>query len=781
MTLPTRFVIIVLFATVLIAEAPAQLARQWVARFSGSTKNANNVATAMAVDGSGNVIVTGWVTRQTSGIDFGTVKYSPDGAKLYEAYYTGSGNGIDKAVAVAVDTGLNVYVTGFSNGGASGFDYVTVKYDSTLTQIWAATYNGPGNGEDEPSAIAVNDSLNVYVTGWSMGSGTGFDYATLKYDALGALKWEKRYNGPAGTATDSALAMVLRGTSDLYVTGASTDTMLDYATIKYNAATGDSIWLQRYNGPGNGNDIARAIALRSSTEIFVTGGSQDSASGLPADYDYATIGYLAAGTVDWVARYNGTADGDDQAYAIALNGSSSVFVTGRSLQTGSFNDMVTVRYLQGSGNEDWASAYNGTANDDDGGVAITGSSKPYALGSSAGAGVGQDYALPQYKESNGAENFSVRYNGAANSDDVPHAIISSGGAVYVTGTSKKAKGSEWLTIKYVDPNKMKYRTFPQDSFAVKAANIKTSAPNAGNVRDEAMTKAYPKIKKGFAGYPGGLVVGNARPDSASSYGWMRFDKGKGVSTYLPDTGHARGFDLYGADPFLGEKKNPKKDKHDNHLAGGLIALRVNIGASDAEVTPPTLGDLTYDDGDTSNHYNGMTLRAIATLVDNYLTYWKKYPSVDWIHLDSIFARVNRSFTGPLGVVSKTPLVVTGAVLIDSIPFLGPAIAPLVEPLSFPPGSLDLTPEQYALYQNYPNPFNPTTTIEFDLSQQSVVSLKVYDVLGREVATLLDNEPMDEGYQQLTFDASNLSSGMYFYRLNVDDGQFQQMKKMMLIK
>ncbi|MBI1806029.1 MAG: T9SS type A sorting domain-containing protein [Ignavibacteria bacterium] len=615
-----------------------------------------------------------------------------------------------------------------------------------------------------------------------MGSGTGFDYATLKYDSAGNLKWEKRYNGP-GNGTDSALAMRLNGTSDVYVSGASFDTLLDYATIKYDAATGDSIWVARYNGPGNGNDIARAIVLRGSSEVYVTGGSQDSANGLPADYDYATIKYASSdGGVDWVSRYNGTADGDDQAYAISVQSTSRVYVTGRSLQTGSFNDIVTVRYNQGTGDESWLSAYNGTANDDDGGVAISGGNNPYVIGPSAGAGVGLDYATVQYNGSNGNENFSLRYNGTANGDDVPYAIVSSGGAVYVTGTSNKTKGSEFLTIKYVDPNKMKYRTFIQDSFAVKAANLKTSAPpNGGNVRDEAMTKAYPKIKKGFAGYPGGLVVGNARPDSASSYGWMRFDKGKGVAGYVPDTGPARGFDFYGTDPFVGEKKNPKRDKHDNHLAGELIALRVNIGASDAEVTPPTLGDLTYDDGDTSNHFNGMTLRAIATLADNYLTYWKKYPSVDWPHLDSIFARVNRAFTGPLGVVSKQPLVVTGAVLIDSIPFLAPAIAPLVEPLSFPPGSLDLTPERYALYLNYPNPFNPTTTIEFDLSEQSIVSLKVYDILGREVATVLDNEQMDEGNQEVTFDASNLSSGMYFYRLNVNNGQFQQIKKMMLIK
>ncbi|MBI3765712.1 MAG: hypothetical protein HY277_04325, partial [Ignavibacteriales bacterium] len=149
MTHSTKFFVLALVAMIFTSESTADLARQWVARFSGSTKNGKNGATAMAVDNNGNVIVTGWVTRSTSGVDIATVKYSSDGEKLHEAYYTGSGNGMDKAVAVTVDTGRNVYVTGYSDGGASGFDYVTIKYDSNLTQVWVNSYNGPGNGEDK--------------------------------------------------------------------------------------------------------------------------------------------------------------------------------------------------------------------------------------------------------------------------------------------------------------------------------------------------------------------------------------------------------------------------------------------------------------------------------------------------------------------------------------------------------------------------------------------------------------------------------------------------------
>jgi hypothetical protein len=88
------------------------------------------------------------------------------------------------------------------------------------------------------------------------------------------------------------------------------------------------------------------------------------------------------------------------------------------------------------------------------------------------------------------------------------------------------------------------------------------------------------------------------------------------------------------------------------------------------------------------------------------------------------------------------------------------------------------PEGYALGQNYPNPFNPTTTIQFNLKVQGMTTLEVYDILGRKVATLL-NQEMKAGTHVVNFNATNFASGVYFYRLQ--SGNFNQIKKMMLVK
>jgi hypothetical protein len=95
------------------------------------------------------------------------------------------------------------------------------------------------------------------------------------------------------------------------------------------------------------------------------------------------------------------------------------------------------------------------------------------------------------------------------------------------------------------------------------------------------------------------------------------------------------------------------------------------------------------------------------------------------------------------------------------------------------------PNVFALMQNYPNPFNPSTLIKYQLPNKSLVTIKVFDILGKQVAELI-NETKDAGYHQVNFDASNLASGLYFYRISVrQDGSstvsFEDTKKMMLVK
>ena len=91
---------------------------------------------------------------------------------------------------------------------------------------------------------------------------------------------------------------------------------------------------------------------------------------------------------------------------------------------------------------------------------------------------------------------------------------------------------------------------------------------------------------------------------------------------------------------------------------------------------------------------------------------------------------------------------------------------------------NLIPTEFVLEQNYPNLFNPSTTIRFAIPSQQMVKLTIFNVLGQQVATLV-NEKLTPGEYSFSFDASNLVSGMYFYR--IEAGSFQEIRRMMLLK
>ncbi len=373
---------------------------QWLARYNGPG-NDYDWANAIAVDNSGNVYVTG-LSYGGSGTqyDYATIKYNSAGIEQWVARYNGLGNSDDSAWAITLDSSGYIYVTGESNNlGAYPYDsdYATIKYNSAGIEQWVAKYNGSGNDYDVANAIAVDSSGNVYVTGHSDGLGLTNEYATIKYDSEGVEQWVAKYGG------NNANAIVVDISGNVYVTGCSTclTTIDDYATIKYNSA-GIRQWVARYNGSGNGFDCAYAIALDSSGNVYVTGRSEGSGT----DFDYTTIKYNSAGVEQWVTRYNSSGNGKDSAYAMALDSSGNIYVTGESYSLGTELDYATVKY-DSAGTEQWIARYNGPGSDEDWASSITvdSSGNVYVTGRSVGSGTGNDYATIKYSQGAFSEDF----------------------------------------------------------------------------------------------------------------------------------------------------------------------------------------------------------------------------------------------------------------------------------------------------------------------------------------------------------------------------------------
>ncbi|MBI5216386.1 MAG: T9SS type A sorting domain-containing protein [Ignavibacteriae bacterium] len=177
------------------------------------------------------------------------------------------------------------------------------------------------------------------------------------------------------------------------------------------------------------------------------------------------------------------------------------------------------------------------------------------------------------------------------------------------------------------------------------------------------------------------------------------------------------------------------------------------------------------------------IREIAGRADSMMTFWEGITKSEYVGIDSTISKINSAFSGPMDTISfASELRLTGAKQVTEVFFVAlNAKNPVAQKFERKPE----VPEQVTLEQNYPNPFNPTTTISFSLPVASVVTLKVYDMLGQEVATLLNNQEVESGEQEILFAANELTSGTYFYRITaqnvVEATTYESVRQMTLIK
>ena len=322
---------------------------EWAKQYAGTGGSSDN-ANFLVLDDSGYIYVTGNSVGSGSGFDIVTIKYNSNGDSLWVRRYNGSANGVDEGNIIAIDNIGNIYVAGLSaNTGTGTSDLTILKYSSNGVQLWVRNYNGPGNSSDGAKSIAFDSQNNVYVTGLSVGNGTGNDFVTLKYNTSGSLQWSRRYNGP-GNGADQANGIKVDNSDNVYITGSSAGigTGLDYATIKYNTL-GDSLWVKRHNGTANTTDEALSLDLDISGNVFVTGACNYTGAG----NDYTTIKYNPNGDSMWVRRYNGPSNGTDQARSIKVDNLGNSYITGNSS-----NDFATVKY-NSLGGQVWSERYDG--------------------------------------------------------------------------------------------------------------------------------------------------------------------------------------------------------------------------------------------------------------------------------------------------------------------------------------------------------------------------------------------------------------------------------------
>jgi alpha-tubulin suppressor-like RCC1 family protein len=479
-------------------------ALQWATVTDYSVQSFLLDTSPLALDASGNVLITGTDFDSFGRETFQTVKYSSAGALLWERNFTWvTGNlgfqSFQVGHAVTTDADANVIVTGISTSTRGDKDQLTMKYSSTGTQSWQNRYDGPlnrgetyggvtldsagdvvmagatagssGYGEvhvwkndgntgaslwdirrprsgaqndDEVIAVKTDAANHVIVAGISEASSSNEMVYLAKFSATsGAVLWERRFR-PSSTTFARLADMTLDSEGNLIVTGTATrsSTGGDFYTAKYSGATGAVIWERYLDGPFNQADVGWYVAVDAADNI-IAAGAYDS---LYNDEQLLLVKYSAAGVKAWERV---TPEGLLRGLAVDPQGNAVI--------TGLANDRLFAgKYAAATGAPLWEHVHNGAnaailghavATDASGHVFVTG----YARSSRPARD--EDFVTIKFDATTGTRLWENLFNGTGGADQGHAIAIDSAGNPHVTGYGYVSSDNyDVYTVKYAGTN-----------------------------------------------------------------------------------------------------------------------------------------------------------------------------------------------------------------------------------------------------------------------------------------------------------------------------------------
>lgn len=423
----------------------SQVAQQWASRFnafSGSSENASD----MVLDGNGNVYVCGSSDSISTQSDAIVLKYNAGGSLLWSSRYNGPANASDAAYSIALDNSGNIYYTGYSFGSGTGFDLIIVKLNSAGVQQWAVRINGTANQNDYGSSIAVDNNGNIFCCGSVNRTGSNEDVATIKLNSSGVQQWIEYYNWVNGF--ENGQKLLLDASGNVYVGGRSLNASnnYDFITLKYNNS-GANLFTVRYNGISNKDDYVNSMDIDVSGNVYVCGSSLTTSSGSEG----VLVKYNSAGIEQWVSKYNYSAAFADGFEDVKTDNSVNIFVCGYSESNSNVASYATIKYSP-AGTISWIQRYNGPVASSDGArsIFLDNAQNVYITGSGIGLNTDFDIVTVKYTNS-GSQVWDQRYDFAGAQDIGAKVKGDNSGNIFILGNSYSPSNPDMVIIKYTQP------------------------------------------------------------------------------------------------------------------------------------------------------------------------------------------------------------------------------------------------------------------------------------------------------------------------------------------
>jgi hypothetical protein len=315
----------------------------WTNRYNSYGTNFEQMS-GLAVDKAGNAYITLSTFIQGGPPSaYVTLKYEPLGHPVWTNRYNAAAGGPDTAIDVGVDSEGNVLVAGTTYGGRAffeadfGFGLGTLKYGPDGARLWTNRYTRAH--DDNARAMAVDRIGNVTVTGESYGNYSNL-YATVSYSPTGTPLWTNLLAGPEYSGGYVLLSASPAG--EIYFAGGSPGSSQpnDMTLVKFSSQ-GVPLWTNRLYYSDQAERPIMAMAVDSAGGCCVAGYSAVPDSEY---WDYVTVKYDSNGVVLWTNRFDGAGHSDDIPYDITVDGAGNVYVTGESQGGVSYYDFATVKY-----------------------------------------------------------------------------------------------------------------------------------------------------------------------------------------------------------------------------------------------------------------------------------------------------------------------------------------------------------------------------------------------------------------------------------------------------
>jgi uncharacterized delta-60 repeat protein len=412
---------------VLLAIAGGQTER-WVYSYNGPGNN-DDYAYSLVAGTDGNMYAAGYSWGSGTAHDFTVISLTPSDSQRWVYRYNGPGNNPDEAYSIVAAADGNIYAAGVSQGSGTGVDFTVISLTSSGSERWVYRFNGQGNSDDWALSLVAGADGNIYAAGRSYDSLTGYDFMVVSLTSLGSERWVYRYNGP-GDSTDWANSIVSGADGNIYAAGYSvgSGTSYDFTVISLTSS-GSERWVYRYNGPGNDWDWANSVVAGADGNIYAAGISTGSVTG----WDFTVISLTSSGSERWVYRYSGSGNSGNWANSIIAGTDGNIYAAGQSYGSGTYLDF-TVISLTSSGSERWVYRYNGPGNGQDWANSIVAAADGdvYATGMSTGGGAYGAFTVISLTSS-GSERWVYRYNGPGFGSEANSIVAGADGNIYAAG------------------------------------------------------------------------------------------------------------------------------------------------------------------------------------------------------------------------------------------------------------------------------------------------------------------------------------------------------------